>query len=176
MASKMFFDYFNLAKPYFKNRQEMFDLLDQPFDCIIENHKSLYMMMMEVSEATAKIASEASKDHKKALQEYEKIKSVFKWLNEAEMHFDPRFKSRSCADYFGSYFCVHPLGFFSDYNSNSIGTKFHKFEYKIEQMEQEEENLRNGIKSHSLNDDFKMLELQPKIDQALADLKAKMNL
>ena len=172
----MFFDYFNLAKPYFKSRQEMFDLLEQPFDYIAENHKSLYMMMIEVLEATAKIASEAIENKEKALQEYEKMRLVAKWLNEAEMHLDPRFRSMSCADYLGSYFHLHPLGFFADYRCCYIGTRFDKFEYKIEQMEQEEENLRNGVKSHSLNDDFKILEYQAYVETALADLKAKMGL
>lgn len=148
--------------PYFKNRQEMFDLLEQPFDCIAESYKFLPQMMVEVLEAKSKIVSETVRYKEKTLKEYEKIKLVSIWLKNATWHFECKGK-----DWWFDMMVANPLLYYFVYSY----TRFDKFEAQILRIEQGYTDT-----SQSLNDEFKVLGYSQVIETALAELKAKMGL
>lgn len=160
MARKIVRFEYHGFKPYFKNRQEMFDLLEQPFDCIAESYKFLPQMMVEVLEAKSKIVYETVRYKEKALKEYEKIKLVSIWLKNATWHFECKGK-----DWRFDMMVANPLLYYFVHSY----TRFDKFEAQILRIEQGYTDT-----SQSLNDEFKVLGYSQVIEIALAELKAKM--
>jgi ribosomal protein S17E len=159
----------------------MFDFLEQ----IPKNYNSwdnnnefhlLNLMEIEINEAIWKTVSLANKHKEKAIQEYEKLKQALarlKYIQSKQIY-------RNAYGGWYPWVLNKYKGYFFYYGQCQDNTifslNFDAFERKMKEIETPNEAYTDIDTSKSLNDDFKMLELQPKIDQALADLKAKMGL
>ena len=179
MNTSINFTHFRFAQPCFKNRQEMFKLLEYKFeDFNYYDHEDKYhlfnLMEIEINEAIWKTANLLNSTKGTTLKEYKELKLVLTHLKDIQSKQIVRctiaaeWKPRN----FGYFF--HKDEYYAGRNFFSIN--FDAFEKKINDLEKQDEIYFDTANHKSLNDEFSVLEKKISTDVALYELKSKMGL